>query len=173
MGKRMVRNDGNRTMNNEQVNLEKLKSSRIKTKPGDIFVFRPKGHDYFFGMTISVEAKIGGFKDCVLIYLYNVHSKDKYQMPELNKNNLLVSPIITNYLAWSRGYFETVGYKPLSKDDLLQPNCFHCKVFNAYFNEHGDKLDKAYEPVGIYGLSGYMGIAVKISHALGIPVTPY
>ena len=160
-------------MKDEDLNLEKLKSSRIKTKPGDIFVFRPKGHDYYFGRTISVDAQIGGFKDCVLIYLYNAHSKEKDKIPELNKNNLLVPPIATNYLPWSRGYFETVGHKTLSKDDLLQPNCFYSKIHNAYYDENGNKLDKAYEPVAIYGLSGYMGIDVKISHALGLNIAPY
>ena len=160
-------------MKNEDLNLEKLKSSRIKTKPGDIFVFRPKGHDYYFGRTISVDAQIRAFKDCVLIYLYNVHSKDKSIIPDLNKTNLLVPPIITNYLPWSRGYFETVGNKTLSKDDILQPNCFYSKIFNAYYDEYGNKLDKAYEPVSIYGLAGYKGIDVEISHALGLKIAPY
>jgi len=153
------------------MNLELLKKSRIKTKAGDIFVFKPKGKDYYFGRTINTNTNIGNLEDVVLIYLYNILSPDKNIIPELDMSKLLLPPIGTNYRPWIRGYFETVAFKELTQEDVLHPNCFHDHQ-NIYRDEYGNILDHAYEPVGIWGLNGLLGIDIQISDKLGIPIDP-
>ncbi len=157
-------------MINENLHLEILKKSRSKVKTGDIFVLKPKGFDYYFGRTMSIDANCGFGQGAVLIYIYNIKSKDKNIIPVLNKNKLLLSPLFTNYLPWSKGYFETIGNRSLTVEDTFTQHCFKHPEKDIYYNEFGDKLDKEYLPVGFYGLSSYKSIDDKISKVLGIPL---
>ena len=157
-------------MKKEFLNLEVLKKSRKKAKPGDIFVYKPKDHEYYFGRTVSTEAHIGSFHEGVLIYLYNSHSKDVQEISQLSKEQLLLPPLVTNYLPWTRGYFETIANKELTENDIFHPHCFYDNLMKRYVNEYEQELDKAYDPVGTHGLASYVGIDVKISQALEIPL---
>jgi len=40
-------------MNTENSNLEFLKKSKKQLHPGDIFVLKPRGRDYYFGRVIN------------------------------------------------------------------------------------------------------------------------
>ena len=158
-------------MNDENTNLKCLKKSRKRLVPGDIFVLKPKGLDYYFGRVIDADAESGfGQGNAVLIYIYNASSKDKNVIPELDKNNLLIPPAMINRLGWSRGYFENVAFKELTKDDVLGIHCFWRPSRKVYMNAKGEELDGPYEPVGQYGLSNYLVVDDEISEALDIPL---
>ena len=160
-------------MQKKYTNLEFLKKSRKGLKPGDIFVLKPKGHDYYFGRVISTTAQCGfGPPKAVLIYIYNSTSKDKTKIPNLDKNNLLIPPVMINRLGWSRGYFENVGFKELAKDDVLNVHCFWRPSRKTYMNEKGEQLDGPQEPVGQYGLGNYRVVDIEINEKLGIPLPP-
>lgn len=159
-------------MKEEKLNLEILKKSRIKTKPGDIFVFKPKGYDYYFGRTIDINADCGFGPGAILIYIYNITSRDKYSIPKLDKSNLLLPPLMINNLPWSKGYFEIVGNSPLVKEDIFEIHCFKSLHTGEYYDERANKLDKEYQPIGIKGLSSYKSFDDKISKKLGIPLAP-
>jgi hypothetical protein len=160
-------------MDDKHTNLEFLQKSRKRLRPGDIFVLKPKGHDYYFGRVIDIDAESGfGPGHAVLIYVYSASSKDKNTIPELDKNNLLIPPKMINRLGWSRGYFETVGFKELTKDDVLNVHCFWDPVHRRYVNEKKKVLDGPYEPVSQYGLGNYRVIDRYVSRALGIPLPP-
>ncbi len=168
-------------MDNKPTNLEFLKKSRKRLKPGDIFVLKPKGHDYYFARVIDTDAESGfGPGNAVLIYIYNATSKDKNNIPQLDKNNLLIPPTMINRLGWSRGYFENVSFRELTEEDVLDVHCFWdppLKGFSKgrfskgrYMNEKGQQLDGPYDPVGQYGLGNYRVVDVEISEVLGIPL---
>ena len=170
-------------MQKKYTNLEFLKKSRKELKPGDIFVLKPKGHDYYFGRVISTTANSGfGPPKAILIYIYNVTSKDKNQIPKLDKNNLLIPPKMINRLGWSRGFFENVAFKELTKDDILDVHCFRIpslKGFSEgrfskerYVNEKGEELDGPHEPVGLCGVGNYRVVDIWVSDALEIPLPP-
>lgn len=156
---------------NENLNLEKLTPSRKRLKIGDIFVLKPKTHPYCFGKIICIDAKIGGFENCILIYIYNKFSNNKFNIPELNPKDLLIPPCAINRLPWSRGYFETIENRPLTKNDVLPIHCFR-DIRNRYFNEYGIKLKHPVEPIGDYALNSYRTIDDDVSRALGIPLAP-
>ena len=160
-------------MQKKYTNLEFLKKSRKELKPGDIFVLKPKGHDYYFGRVISTTANCGfGPPKTILIYIYNATSKDKNKIPQLDKNNLLIPPTMINRLGWSSGYFENIAFKELTKDDVLDVHCFWRPSRGTYMNEKGEELDRPYEPVGQYGLGNYRTVDRRVSKALGIPLPP-
>jgi hypothetical protein len=169
-------------LEDNKINLEFLKKSKKHLRPGDIFVLKPKGHDYYFGRVINTTAQCGfGPPKAILIYIYNATSKDKNVIPELDKNNLLIPPDMVNRLGWSRGYFENVSFKELTEDQVLKVHCFWAPPLfkessyerfskGRYMNEKGEQLDGPCEPVGQYGLGNYRVVDIKISKALGIPL---
>ena len=88
-------------------NLQILKPSRRRLRAGDIFVCRPAGYPYYFGRVIKARTDLDGMP-ATLIYLYKATSEDPSVVPALHCNELLVPPMFTNRLPWSRGYFVNV-----------------------------------------------------------------
>lgn len=160
-------------MKTSHTNLRVLKKTKRKPEAGDIFVFQlePLPDKYFFGRVVATDTTIGNIKEIgvVLIYLYRNFSIDKTNIPSLKTSDLLVPPIGTNTLAWTRGYFETVTSGVNSKEDVLQQHCFLDPLRGWYFDEYSNRLPGPIEPVGIDGLSGISSIDIKISKALGLP----
>ena len=160
------------------MNLVQLKQSRKKLRAGDIFVFslRQEKDRYRFGKIINTETNIGGFVDCsiILIYLYNVFSYEKQNIPNLNKNDLLLAPLGINRLPWIKGYFENVGFEEVTTKNTLSIHCFKdsFKRKETYFNEFGKQIKKAKVMIGEYGLHSFMTIDDAVSEALGYPIEP-
>ncbi len=154
------------------VNLQQLKSSRRKPRPGDVFAMQLPDDRFLFGRVIDTEAQPGfGPATAVLIYVYSVRS-ETCELPDrsqLRPDRLLVSPMMTNRLPWSRGYFETIANVPLDSEDVLDQHCFLSAVRGRYFDERGQEVSGPIEPVGDYGLHSYRTIDDEISDALGFP----
>lgn len=154
------------------MNMVVLKKSRKKQKSGDVFVLQMKGDDkYYFGRIVSLKAKIGGFDNVILIYIYNAFSKSKDEMPRMDKDNLLVPPIGTNRLPWTRGYFETIRSAPIEDNDVLDTHCFFDYLTKKYYNDQGKQLPRRIELCGEYGLHSFRTIDDAVSEVLGIPLS--
>ncbi|MDQ8205893.1 Imm26 family immunity protein [Coraliomargarita sp. SDUM461003] len=153
------------------MNLNVLRKGRKKAENGDIFVFQLKQepNQYRYGRVINAASNIGGFKDTIMIYMYNITSSDKTRIPDLNRRNLLVEPMATNQLPWSKGYFEYVENRPIESNETFEHHYFR-DFRGKLFDEHGNEVARASEPIGEYGLQSYKTIDDKISMALGYPV---
>jgi hypothetical protein len=156
------------------MNMQILKPSRKRLQPGDVFAYRIKGHDFGYGRVIRTDCLFAGGRDTILIYIYNAFSPVKERIPELSKARLLLTPQLTNRLAWSRGYFETIESRPLGPEDVLKVHCFYTDIYvrRRYLDEDERRLRRRSEPCGSYGLSSFMGLDIKISMALGIEPSP-
>lgn len=156
------------------MNLIILKKTRRAPEVGDIFVMQPPDEQFLYGRVISTSAMIGPIEDCILIYLYRARSTEKKAIPQLLRGQLLVPPMMTNKLPWTKGYFEYIENRPLTPLDLLPQHCFARSWTNPpqYFDELGNRMAGPIEPVGEYGLQSYRTIDDKISQALGIPLAP-
>lgn len=162
-------------MINSPTNLQVLKPSRAKVKPGDLFVMKMAIDSYLVGRVISVEAIwtfAVGADPAILIYIYRDRAESKENIPKVRRDRLLVSPILTNRLPWSRGYFETVGNWPLGPEDVLPRHCFKDVLRGRYFDDRGRELPGPIEPVGVFALDSYQTIDDQVSDALGIPQAP-
>jgi hypothetical protein len=124
---------------------------------------------YLFGRVIDADANPLGVGGAVLIYVYRPRSRTKKAIPPLTCGDLLVAPMMTNRLPWSKGYFEFLEHRPLGKVDLLARHCFKDSR-GWFFDEKGRQLREAIEPVGEWGLHSYRTIDDAISEALGIPL---
>lgn len=161
-----------------RTNIQVLKPSRKAPQPGDVFAVGLPDDTFIYGRVISTTAKwtrASGAGPANLIYLFRERSNSK-QCPdrsELRPDRLLVPPIMTNRLPWSRGYFETLVHVPLERDDVLSQHCFRFPMARIrYFDDFGNELPSAVEPVGEYALHSFRTIDDEISDALGIPKVP-
>ena len=158
-----------------RTNLRVLKPSRKAPSAGDVFVMQPPDDRYVFGRVMSTEAMAGpSMPGAILIYVYRPRSESKELPPrsELSPQRLLVSPMMTNRLPWSKGYFETVAHWPLEPDDVLPQHCFLSAARGRYFDDKGNELPGPIEPVGDYGLHSYRTIDDAVSGALGLDRVP-
>jgi hypothetical protein len=128
---------------------------------------------YLFGRVISTEAMAGWSMRANLIYVYSARSDVKAAPEEsaVRRDRLLIPPLMTNRLPWSRGYFETLTNRPLDEHDVLKQHCFRSSG-GRYYDEALRELPGPTEPCGIWGLASYRTIDDAISEALGIPLAP-
>jgi hypothetical protein len=153
-------------------NLAVLKKSRHRLREGDVFVMRLPDRLYLYGRVISTNAKAGwSMPGAILIYVYRSRSTRKAAVPTLALGDLLLPPMMTNRLGWSRGYFETIGHRRLKPSDVLRQHCFE-DFAGRYFDETAAELPGPIEPVGMWGLHSYRSIDDEISKALGIALAP-
>ena len=156
-------------------NLQLIKRSRHVPVRGDLFVMQLPAGTYLFGRIVLAEGSEGkGPMPCSnLVYIYSSQSTGKE--PDHNRltpDNLLIPPVWTNRLGWSRGIFQTVCNAPLRECDLLRQHCFRDSFREIYLDEAGRKLPHRVEPCGEWGLVSYRWIDDHISDALGIPRVP-
>ena len=97
-------------MGSGQPNLRVLQPSRKALRVGDVFALSPRDSSYIFGRVVATDAVVGsGLNRLVLIYVYRGWHETLEVRPadlELTPLDLLVPPMITNRLGWSRGYFK-------------------------------------------------------------------
>lgn len=153
-------------------NLRLIKRSRHVPARGDIFVMQLPTGKFLFGRVILAEPPRDSAPgpSTNLIYIYSSQSDlKKPDHQQLTANKLLLPPIWTNRVGWSKGVFETVENEPLRKDDLLRQHCFRDSPRGLYLDEAGRKLPSRVEPCGEWGLVSYRWIDDHVSDAIGIP----
>ncbi|MGA8789008.1 MAG: Imm26 family immunity protein [Paenarthrobacter sp.] len=161
-------------MSQMQTNMRILKPSRKKNKAGSVFVLQMPDGWFSFGRLVNTDVNAGMGPGAQLIYVFKFRSKfkDLPERAELRSDQLLLSPIMTNRLPWSRGYFETIAEIPFEEGEILKQHCFRDSVFDRYRDEQGNELPESVEPVGRYGLHSFRTIDDAISKALDIPLIP-
>ena len=153
-------------------NMKILSKTKHRPELGDIFAFQILDGKYHWGRVVSLTATVGGFDDCILVYIYKMHTEDCDVPPSLSVEDLLLPPIATNELAWKKGYFKQITNCILDESDLLKIHCFKSVLRGICFDDKGNRLDRPYEPCGINGLDSYRTIDDQVSEALGIPLAP-
>lgn len=108
-----------------------------------------------------------------LIYIYAVQSLlPRADFRELLASGLLVPPVWTDRLPWTKGYFQHINNRPLNGFDLL-PHCFRRAPVEPdsaikYVDEAGRELRARTEPCGEWGLASYRWIDDQVSDAVGM-----
>jgi hypothetical protein len=160
-------------MKNLTQNLRVLRKTSRKPEAGDIFAFQlvPIPESFFFGRVVATNTKIGGISGVgvVLIYLYRTPSISKTQFPALKIDDMLLPPIGTNTVPWSKGYFELVKTGENRAEDILRRHSFRDSR-GWFFDEYGNRHYEPMDPVGDYALSGIGAIDVDISNAFSLPI---
>jgi len=98
-----------------QTNLRIIRRSRKPPQRGDVFAMQIPDGRYLFGRVIGADLAAGQapMPGAYLIYVYNVVRDAKVVDPnDLAPDRLLIPPIHTNRMGWTKGYFETIASGP-------------------------------------------------------------
>lgn len=158
---------------------QQQKPSRRKVSPGDVFAIKiPAG--YLLGRVIATDVKSSAWDEPHLHLLY-IYAGVRESVSGIHPSNfrppkLLIPPVITNKLAWSRGYYETVAHIPLEPADLLERHIFREPARNPdqqrFWDEHARPVDEIeirdMSLVGIQALQSYLTTENRVSLALGL-----
>src|SRR3954452_9236707 len=124
-------------------NLIALSPSRKRLAEGDIFAMRVLDLGFVFGRVISTEAiwAVGGEDSGLanLLYIYSGVHTELNPPHRLKPEALLIPPVMTNRLGWSRGYFQTIANRPLKPEDVLRVHCFR-RSNGEFYDERGSRL---------------------------------
>jgi hypothetical protein len=163
-----------------QTNLRVLKGTRRPPERGDVFFMQVPNGVYLFGRVAlaSVPRPRAPMPGSNLIYIYEWQSR--VPQPEYSKllpNKLLMPPVWTNNLPWTKGHFQHIENRPLGDFDLLRQHCFHVAPLDpgsrsTYVDESGRKLERRIEPCGEWGLASYRWIDDHVSDAVEVPRVP-
>jgi hypothetical protein len=159
---------------NAQTNLRIIKRGKSPPKEGDIFAMQLPSDRYIFGRVVLAEPprQRAPGPGVYLIYIYKAESGSKQpSFALLSTAHLLLAPIWTNRLGWTKGYFHTVANISIQKEMLLLTHCFR-RHDGSYLDEQGRQLSQPSDPCGEWGVVSYRWIDDHISDVLGIPRVP-
>lgn len=148
-------------------NLLKLQASRKLPQVGDVFTFLLCDRMYTFGQVLDAGITLSEFRDLALVVVFELRSKKKEIPPDLTKSKRVVSPMLMQKVAWSRGYFETIGREPVEGGAY----CFQA-AWGDYFDRMGKKLAKPIGTVLDMDVGNYRVIEDEVCNWLGIPLSP-
>jgi hypothetical protein len=154
------------------MNMQVIRKSRKRAIPGDIFVYQLPDNLYRYGRIIRTDVSGGGFSSCILLYFYRLDSWQKTPIPDLDKDDLLIPPQMTDRYFWTHGYFETIEHRELGQEDVWPVHCFWDLVYKRYVDEYGDPLARRYEPCGTFLYRTKITLDDDISKALGFLLSP-
>lgn len=148
--------------------MHQLRPSRKRPKVGDIFeVEFDAGR--LAGRVIRTDALV--FEDApglnLLYFFRDLAVAHDVKTMRLTTDNLLIPPVLTNNIGWRRGYFQTIGNRPLGAGEAFAQHCFDA-YGDGYFDEYGQQLPKPVQPVGMQGVHSFLTIEHELSVALGL-----
>jgi hypothetical protein len=158
-----------------KTNFQLIRRSRHVPARGDIFAMQLPSGNYLFGRVVIANPprEFAPGPSTNLIYIYSVKSQNKVADHELLiPANLLLPPIWTNSLGWSKGVFETIENRPLQPGDLLRQHCFRVPLKEIFVDEAGRNIPARTEPCGEWSLASYRWVDDHVSDALSIPRAP-
>ncbi|WP_420000734.1 Imm26 family immunity protein [Asticcacaulis excentricus] len=156
-------------------NFQFIRRNRKPLAVGDVFALQLPGGKYLHGCIIICGAKTGPMPGANLLYIYKDQSDDiEPKFENLRPHNLLIPPVWTNRMAWTRGYFVPVGRMEVTSSQRLRSHCFWSVARKRYLSETGVRCSWLQRVLntkfrGSWGLTSYLGIDDCISEAIGLP----
>jgi hypothetical protein len=151
-----------------ETNIELQLPYRKHLKVGDVFRLRYPGERYFLGQVSSLNAKAGGFDDCILINIFAFEHSTPMHISSLPSLELLIAPLYVNRLGFSRGYMPVIGNAPVKKTS--SEYCYFDVLYKKYLDSEGNEIAGPKGVVGSWGLSNYLVMDDLISEKLGLPI---
>lgn len=142
--------------------------SRKKPKAGDVFIVQPEKGIFYFGKVIqtdivSSDSFINGMS---LIYIYNRRSSQKNMTLGIETEELLIPPIVVNNQPWVKGYFETIGFEPVTVSEEQIDYGFWHVLKKEYVDLNGLSLSRVPKYSSIFGLGSYGIVGKEVQKAI-------
>lgn len=121
-----------------------------RPRPGDVFAMQPENQVFIYGRVIRTDAAVGDIDRCLLVYIYRRVSSVLKPVPRLDRNDLLLPPVLTGDDMFALDYAKIIVRAPLTSEDVLPVHCFRDSD-GVYHDEYNHILPGIVEPCGIYG----------------------
>lgn len=161
-----------------KTNIQRQKGTRRKPQVGDVFGMRLPTKGWLFGRVVRADANGSGggpgdvTRGEMLIYIYENLEQEPRPIPRLDRNRLLIAPLIINTRPWSGGWFVTLESGEPKPGDVLERHCFEDWVHGGFVDEYQRRLKGRFEPCGETGLASIKLVDDLISERLGLRVIP-
>ena len=131
-----------------------MKKSSKKPQEGDVFVLQPVIGKFYFGKVIQTDLKsLDSFiNGMTLIYIYNYCSIEKEIPLELEKEELLIAPIIVN--------------KQVLENEKTIDFAFWDTLKKEYVDINGHVIKSKPQYSSIYGLGSYGVVGKEVRKAI-------
>lgn len=144
--------------------IKRGKPYKKKIKPGDSFGIAVDSK-WLCGRVVSVDAIALEFHKLIMVYVFK-RFYEKIEVVNIKTpNNLLVPPLLTTRSPWSRGLFQAGASAAIKEGDVLSRHCFYHDMYDEYYNEDGDLVDKTI-PCGELGIYGDIAIEELVHDAI-------
>lgn len=157
-----------------KTNLVRMKGTRRRPESGDVFCMHLPSGEFLFGIVrLANPPRENAPMPCAyLIYIYDWRSlaptPDYFKLlPE----SLLIPPLWTNQMPWTKGYFQHIENRPIPIGAVPRHSCFRVST-GKFVNENGARIERPDSLCGEWGLVSYRWIDDRISDALGIERLP-
>lgn len=137
-------------------------------KEGDVFYFQLSDDRFGYGMVALGNIDVGPFKNAIVIYIYDNFMPSLDESIVLNKENLLLPPIITDASCWKNGYFVTFKNLDPNSRDIYPEHYFKNPIMDIVFDSHGTEVNMLTDniPVGRESIQFHKNIIRSIEHVL-------
>lgn len=137
-------------------------------KEGDVFYFKLSDDRFGYGMVALGKIDVGPFKNAIVIYIYDNFMPSLDESIVLNKENLLLPPIITDASCWKNGYFVTFKNLDPNSRDIYPEHYFKNPIMDIVFDSHGTEVNLLTDniPVGRESIQFHKNIIRSIEHVL-------
>lgn len=147
-----------------------MKKSSKKPQEGDVFALQPIKGKFYFGKVIqtNLKSRDSFINGMTLIYIYDYSSLAKETPLDLEREELLISPMIVNNQLWLKGYFETIGNVQISEKEKNLDFAFWDTLKEEYVDINGHVLKDEPQYWSVYGLGSYGIVGKEVKKAIEI-----
>lgn len=149
-----------------------IQKSQDSPREGDVFIFSPQKGLYLYGKVLqadikSIDSVSFNHKHVIVLFhqkTFNL-SMDDYSE---NYEDLLTYPMIVGDYYWQKGFFYTIGNRPLSFYEKKLSIGFY-KIHprgNVFCTATGSHLEKEADILGLYAISTITGVAAEVNREL-------
>ncbi len=137
-------------------------------KEGDVFYFQLSDGRFGYGMVSLGKMDVGPFKNAIVIYIYDNFMLSLDENIALNKEDLLLPPIITDASCWKNGYFVTFKNLDSNSMDIYPEHYFKNPIRNKVYDHHGTVTNVLIDniPVGEESIQFHKSVIKSIEHIL-------
>jgi hypothetical protein len=157
-------------------NLRVIQPSRRKPNAGDVFALWLPDDTYVFGRVIEAdisEPNRAPMPGSYLVYVYQHRAREMSpDLEALTTDALLIPPLFTNRMPWTKGYFSNVAHEAPRPEHELAELSFWDALRGEFVDRERNTLDHEIPPAGTWGLVSYRWLDDRVSEALGFEPVP-
>ena len=149
----------------EEYQLQVIQRKRIYPEVGDVFLLNPRDEFFLKGIVVNNHINNINGEDLILVLIFKPDMNvDEVLKKGVEKEDLLITPVIVGKEYWTRGYFNNISNNMDVKK--IRDYGFYSIGKGKFLDEFGTEIQKEPSLLGTYGVATITGIAKEINQEL-------